>query len=129
VGVSLLQEFDNIFPEDIPSGLPPLKEIKNHIDLVPVASIPNRQVYRSNPEETKELQRQVDELKMKEYIRESMRPCGVPVLLVPKKDGTWRLCVDCHAVNNVTVKYRHRIARLDDVVDELHGLCIFSNID
>jgi hypothetical protein len=58
-----------------------------------------------------------------------MGPCGVPVLLVPKKDGTWRLCVDCHAVNNVTVKYRHPIARLDDMVDELHGLCIFSNID
>ena len=52
---------------------------------MPRASIPNRPAYRSNPEETKELQRQVDELMMKGYIRESMSPCAVPVLLVPKR--------------------------------------------
>ncbi|KAG5235570.1 Integrase [Salix suchowensis] len=119
VAVSLMQEFDDVFPEDIPNGLPPLRGIEHQIDLVPGASIPNRLAYRSNPEETKELQRQVD----------NMSPCAVPVLLVPKKDGTWRMCVDCRAVNNITVKYRHPIPRLDDMLDELHGSCIFSKID
>ena len=51
-----------MFPDDTPSGLPPLRGIEHQIDFVPRASIPNRPAYKSNPKETKELQRQVDEL-------------------------------------------------------------------
>ncbi|KAL5801030.1 hypothetical protein ACOSQ3_032662 [Xanthoceras sorbifolium] len=129
VVVSLLQDFDEVFPEEMPIGLPPIRGIEHQIDFVPGAPIPNRPAYRSNPEETKELQRQVDELMEKGYVRESMSPCAVPVLLVPKKDGTWRMCVDCRAINNITVKYRHPIPRLDDMLDELHGSIVFTKID
>ena len=88
----LLQEYEDVFPNDVPSGLPPIRGIEHQIDFVPGATIPNRPAYRSNPEKTKELQRQVEELLTKGHVRESMNPCAVPVLLVPKKDGTWRMC-------------------------------------
>ena len=128
MAVSLLQEFDDVFPDEVPSGLPPIRGIEHQIDFVPGAIIPNHPAYISNLEETKELQRQVEELMGKGYVRESMSPCAVPVLLVPKKDGTWRMCIDCRAVNNITIKYRHPIPRLDDMLDELYGSCILAKL-
>ncbi|XP_058005398.1 uncharacterized protein LOC131181367 [Hevea brasiliensis] len=127
--LSLIQEYEDVFPNELPPGLPPIRGIEHQIDLVPGAQIPNRPAYRTNPKETKELQRQVEELMEKGYVRESMSPCAVPVLLVPKKDGSYRMCVDCRAINKITVKYRHPIPRLDDMLDELHGASVFSKID
>ncbi|KAG8490723.1 hypothetical protein CXB51_013780 [Gossypium anomalum] len=119
-------DFQDVFPEETPSGLPPLRGIEHQIEFVPGAVIPNRPAYRTNPEETKELQR---ELMEKGYIRESLSPCTVPVLLVPKNDGIWQMCVDCRAVNKITIKYRHLIPRLDDMLGELSGAKLFSKID
>jgi hypothetical protein len=129
VVADLLQEYHDIFPKEVPPGLPPIRGIEHQIDLIPGASLPNRAPYRTNPEETKEIQRQIQELLDKGHIRESLSPCAVPIILVPKKDGTSRMCVDCRAINNITIRYRHPIPRLDDMLDELSGSVVFSKVD
>ena len=83
-----MQEFEDVFPEEILNGLPPIRGIEHQIDFVSGATIPNRPAYRSNPEETKELQKQVGELMEKGYVRNNLSPCSIPVIMVPKKDGT-----------------------------------------
>jgi hypothetical protein len=126
---NLLLEFKDVFPAEITPWLPPLRGTEPQIDLMPGASLPNRATYRTNLEETKEIQQQVQELLDNGYIHESLSPCAVPIILVPKKNGTWRMCVDCRAINNITIRYRFPIPRLDDMFDELSGSIIFTKID
>jgi hypothetical protein len=126
---NILQEYSDVFPSEIPPGLPPIQGIEHQIDLIPGALFPNHAPYRTNPEEMKEILRQVQELLDKGYVRESLSPCAVPIILVPKKDGTWRMCVDCRAINNITIRYRHPIPRLDDMLDELSGVVVFSKVN
>jgi hypothetical protein len=89
----------------------------------------NRAAYRTNPEETKEIQCQVQDLLDHGYVCESLIPCVVPVILVPKKDDSWHMCVDCRAINNITIRYRHPIHRLDDMLDELSGSIVFFKVN
>ncbi|GKV50168.1 hypothetical protein SLEP1_g56881 [Rubroshorea leprosula] len=126
---SLLEEFSDVVPDEIPPRLPPMRDIQHAIDFIPGSVIPNKPAYRMNPQEYAELQRQVKELMEKRLVKESVSPCAVPMLLVPKKDGTWKMCVDSQAVNKITIKYRFPIPRLDDMLDQLHGATVFSKID
>jgi hypothetical protein len=123
---NILKEYADVFPSEVPAGLPPLRGIEHQIDLIPGASLPNRASYRTNPKETKEIQHQVQELLDKGYVHESLSPCAVLVILVPKKDGSWRMCVDCRVINNITIRYCHPIPHLNDMLDELSGTVVFS---
>jgi len=80
-----LKEFDDIFSNEGPIGLLPFRGIEHQIDLVQGASLPNRLAYRTNSEETKEIESQVQDLLEKGWVQKSLSPCVVPVLLVQKK--------------------------------------------
>ena len=125
---AFLREFADIFPTELPDMLPLDRTIQHFIDFIPGASLPNLPHYRLNPTQSAELQLQVEDLLRRSLIRESHSPCAVPTLLAPKKDGTWRLCVDCRAINRITVRYRFPIPRIDDLLDQLSGAAIFSKL-
>ena len=90
----MLDEFVDIFPKELPQGLPPLRGIGHAVDLQPGVVLPNHPTYCMNLQEAKELKRQVDELVERGYVRESTSPCADPAILVSKKDGPWRICID-----------------------------------
>ena len=75
-----------MFPKEIPQGLLPLRGIEHQINLVPGIVLPNRLTYKSNPQETHEIEKQVTDLMTKGWVEKSLSPCVVPVILVPKKD-------------------------------------------
>ena len=127
-GFHMLQEFRNVFPDEIP-GLPPKRDIDFTIKLVPRAALVSKTPYRICTLEILELKMQLQELLEKKYIRPSVSPWGAPVLFVKKKDGTLRLCIDYRQRNKVTVKNKYPLPRIDDFFDQMRGAKVFSKID
>jgi hypothetical protein len=76
-----------------------------------------------------ELKKQIDELSEKGYIRPSTSPWTTPVLFVEKKDGTKRMCIDYRALNEVTIKNKYPLPRIEDLFDQLRGANVLSKID
>lgn len=101
----------------------------NIINFIPGSRLQNLPHHKMSPKEHKILLKMVEELLQKQHIEESLNPCVVPALLVPKKDETCKLCIDNRVVNKITVKYRFSILRPDDMLDNLGGSTIISKLD
>ena len=122
-----MEEYKDIFTST--TGVPLQCQVKHSINLTLGVSLPNGPIYRRSVLENDEIKRQIQELLQKGHIRPSSSPCGSPIVLVQKKDGTWRLCIDYRALNKITVRSRYPIPRIDDLLDQLKGAKYFSNID
>ncbi|GKB27887.1 putative reverse transcriptase domain-containing protein [Tanacetum coccineum] len=122
------KDFPEVFPEDLP-GLPPTRQVEFQIDLVPGAAPMARAPYSLAPSELQELSTQLQELSDKGFIRPSSSPWGAPVLFVKKKDGSFRMCIDYHELNKLTVKNRYPLPRINDLFDQLQGSSVYSKID
>ena len=79
--------------------------------------------------ENEEIKRQIQEQLQREHIRPSSSPCGSPIVLVQKKDGTWWLCIDYKVLNKITIWNQYRIPRIKDLLNQLKGSKYFSKID
>jgi hypothetical protein len=126
--VRVVNEFPDVFPEELP-GMPPDRDIEFVIELKPSTSPIYKTPYRMATPELAELKEHIKELLEKGFIHPSSSLWGAPVIFVPKKDGTQRLCVEYHALNEVTVKNKYLLPRIDDMFDQLRSVCVFSKID
>ncbi|MCO5610884.1 hypothetical protein L7F22_065126 [Adiantum nelumboides] len=127
---SFLNEHAHCFSETIPVELPPSRGVDDHrIDLIPGTSPPNRPPYRVSLAQQEEIMSQVNELLEKGMVQPSSSPFCSPVLLVQKKDGSYRMCVDYRALNKSTIKNRFSVPRIEDIFDRLQGSSYYSRID
>jgi hypothetical protein len=123
----VVNQYDEMFKE--PKGLPPKRGIQHEIQLQQDCPLPNIGMYRMSVMDNAEIKKQIQELLDKGVIVPSSSPCGSPIVLVPKKDGTWHMCVDFRALNKITVKNRYPLPRINDFLDQLKDAIYFTKLD
>jgi hypothetical protein len=126
--IKVVSEFPDVFPKELP-GVPPEWKVEIAIKLLPGTAPISKRAYRVSGPELVELKKQIDELSDKGYIMPSTSPLAAHVLFVEKKDGTRRMCIDYQALNEVTIKNKYPLPRIEDLFDQLRGASVFSKID
>ena len=126
----VLEEFDDVFPQDLPLGLPPVRQGHEFkIDLEDDVPPVHRPLYKMSPLELEEAKKQIESMLEHGFIRPSDSPYGAPVLFVPKKDGSLRFCIDYRWLNKKTVKNRYPLPLPEELFDRLGSARVFSKID
>jgi hypothetical protein len=125
---ALLSKHQMVF--STPQGLHPSRGVHDHsIPLVPGSLPPNIRSYRHPFSQKNEIEKMVQELLNAGVIRPSTSPYSSPVVMVLKKEGSWRMCPDFHALNKLTIKDKFPILVIDDLLDELSGAQFFTKLD
>ena len=124
---NILEEYWNVFQE--PNRVPLHCQVKHSIEIVPSSSLPNTYVYRRSILKNEEIQRQIQDLIEKGHIHPSSSPCRSPIILVPKKDGTWYMCIDYQAVNKISVKNIYPLPQIDELINNLKGAKLFTKLN
>ena len=125
--IHVVREFFDIFEPVL--GLPPKRAIEFRINLVSGAQPIPRPPYRMSNKENEEMRKQLSELETRQFIRSSSSPWGASAIFVKKSDGTLRLCVDYRKLNDLTIKNKYPLPRIDDLFDQLSGARVFSQLD
>ncbi|PNY00055.1 Ty3/gypsy retrotransposon protein [Trifolium pratense] len=124
----LLVQYDDIFEE--PTTLPPSRPGFDHkIPLKEGVQPFNLRPYRFSLVQKDVIDKLVQDMLDQGIVQHSTSPFASPTILVRKKDGSWRLCVDFRRLNDLTIKNRFPIPLIEDLMDELHGSVIFSKLD
>ena len=122
----LLADYEDLCME--PNSLPPTRPCDHTIHLKPNTEPINARSYRYPPLQKTEIEKMVREMLQQSIIRPSQSPFASPVLLVKKKDRSWRFCVDYRQLNAITIKDKFPIPLVEDLLDELHQAQIFQSL-
>lgn len=122
-----LAKNEDIFDE--PRRLLPHRSCDHQIELMPGAKPVNLRPYRYSFEQKNAIERIVTEMLDAQTVAPSISPFASPVILVKKKDSSWRMCVDYRKLNEATVKNKYPIPVVEDLLDELNGAKLFSKLD
>jgi hypothetical protein len=106
--IRIVRYYPDVFPEELP-GMPQNRDIEFIIELLPGTPPISKRPYRMPMNELVELNKQIDELQAKGFIRPSSSPWRAPVLFIEKKNGTQSMCVDCHSLNAITIKNKYHL--------------------
>jgi hypothetical protein len=123
----MVQRYDFLFQD--PKQLPPSRPFDHNIPLIEGVQPVNVKPYRYSPTQKDEIERQVKEMLLNGVIHPSSSPFASPVLLVRKKDGSWRFCVDYRHLNAITIKNKYPMPIVEELLDELSGAKWFTKLD
>jgi hypothetical protein len=124
----IIDKHSKVF-EDTPKGLPPTRNYDHEIHLIHGSVPPNIWPYRYPYAQKSEIEHMVEEMLEASIIRPRQSSYYAPVVMVFKKDSSWRMCPDYRELNKITIKDKFPIPVIDELLDELHGAIYFTKLD